>query len=113
MVVSDASANAARNSCWFLSESAVTEADQTLATNVGAVFPYWVDVHIDQWMYPELINWVVPSVMLRCVDSLALHLRPRYRFLTPIRGCDIRGGEKLSNCWTTACLSLGAHCSLS
>ena len=54
--MSAASANVVRNSCWFLSESAVTSADDTLATNIGAVFPYWVDVHIDQWMYPERTN---------------------------------------------------------
>ena len=51
-VVSDASANAMRNS-WFLSESAVTGADETLTTNIDAVFPYSVEVHINQWMEPE------------------------------------------------------------
>jgi hypothetical protein len=26
-------------------------ADETLAANIGAVFPYWVDVHINRCMY--------------------------------------------------------------
>jgi hypothetical protein len=50
IVVSAASANATRTFSWFLSEFAVTVADETLTANIDAVFPYWVDVHIDQWM---------------------------------------------------------------
>jgi ABC-type transport system involved in cytochrome bd biosynthesis fused ATPase/permease subunit len=50
MVVLIASVAAMRNSSWFLLESAVAGADETLSANIEVVFVNWMEVHVNPWI---------------------------------------------------------------